>query len=116
MKALNKLVVAFVACSSLSVLLLSEKSFAGEIIFDDQANMKISRLITKARVLKNTRGKDVVENDPSAQAEQGVESIGQVGCGGIDIANQAPPRPGRAPRTTEVFILGDVINANNKCN
>lgn len=98
-----------------STSLLNNTSHAGEIIFDDNANMKISRLITRSRVLKNTRGQDIVEDDPSQQAQEGVDSIGTVDCTGIDIANQSAPRPGQSARATEVYILGDVINANNSC-
>jgi len=91
-------------------------SLAGEIIFHNEANAKIAQLKVKARVLKNTREQDVVSSALGAEAEEGAnQAAGQVDCGSIDIANQAPPSIGSAPRTTEVFILGDVINTGNNC-
>jgi len=104
--------VTLVAASSFTGV-----SIAGQIIFHDPANAKIAQLKVKARILKNTREQDIVPSALGAEAEEGAQqAAGQTSCGSIDIANQAPPSVGRAPRATEVFILGDVINTGNDCN
>lgn len=106
-----------VVATLISVSFITNVSNAGEIIFHNEANAKIARLKVKSRILKNTREQDVVPSALGAEAEEGAQSAAaRANCGSVDIANQAPPSIGRAPRTTEVFILGDVINTGNNCN
>lgn len=98
----------------LTIIIGLNTAYAGEIIFDDAANAKLARLKSKTRVLKNTRGQDVVPSALGAEAEDETADIEQ-NCGSIGIANQVKPNIGRNPRKTEVIIVGDVISAGNTC-
>jgi len=112
---LNNLPILYL---SLSLFLMASSDLqAGQIIFDDQSNAKLAKLKSKTRVLKNTRGQDVVPSALGAEAiDDPSEDIIQQTCGSIGIANQVQPNIGRPVRNTEVIIVGDVINTGNNCN
>lgn len=111
-----KRIVTYIFLPTIAVALFELNAVqAGEIIFNDAANAKIARLKTKARVLKNTRGQDVVPSALGAEAEDSTEGVTEQTCGSIGIANQVKPNIGRLPKKTEVYIVGDVINTGNNC-
>ncbi len=104
--------VSTVAISAIGI----NNATAGEIIFNDAANAKIARLKTKARVLKNTRGQDVVPSALGADAEAQTDGVTEQTCGSVGIANQVKPDIGKPPvKETNVYIVGDVINTGNNC-
>jgi len=113
---ISSIIAVAVSTVAISVTGINDVS-AGEIIFNDAANAKIARLKTKARVLKNTRGQDVVPSALGADAEDQTDGVTEQTCGSIGIANQVKPNIGRPPKQkTEVYIVGDVINTGNNCN
>lgn len=100
-----------IVCSLLAMSFQTTTTFAGQIVFNDAANVKVARVKSQARVLKNA-DKDTVLTDDQQELLNNLSGNTSGDCGSINVGNS---EIGQKTKKIDVIILGDVINAGNKC-
>ena len=84
--------------------------FGGELDLTDAQNVKLSKQKAKARVEKNRGQESYFELD-----ENDKRDAENLDCGSVDIGNVNANHTFVIPRTINLIITGDVINAHNDC-
>lgn len=88
-------------------------SFSGEIELSNRVNLMISRTKSKARQMEHTGVDDYIDLD---DRRDDMFDDNNSGCGSVDIGTlETNNRPTFGRTQMETIVIGDVINANNRC-
>jgi len=96
----------------LVLLAFSVSLSAGEIELSDEVNLKLARIKAKTRQTIHTDEKDYIE---AGDKKDKMFDKNNSDCGAVDIGNLNSKKQSFGPKKVDVIIVGDVINAGNKC-
>ncbi|MGH1543140.1 MAG: hypothetical protein ACRBHB_22170 [Arenicella sp.] len=95
-----------------SLLIFSAPLSAGEIDLSDEVNVKLARIKAKTRQTIHTDEKDYIK---AGDKKDKMFDKNNGDCGAVDIGNLSSKKQSFGPKKVDVIIVGDVINAGNKC-
>lgn len=84
--------------------------YGGELDLSDEVNVKLARQKAKNRQMIHKKAEDYIDGDKKQLLS---EKSGD--CGSVDIGNISSKKADFGPKKVDVIIVGDVINAGNKC-
>lgn len=100
-------------CIGIICLFIFSTGHSGELELSDDINLKIARIKSKSRQMSHTDPRDYIESDDKRDDmfDENNNDCGSLGIGNIEESS----RPTFGPVKNETIIIGDVINAGNRC-